>query len=103
MDFTKDDIKDKSQFLNKILNDCEYKLSINMDSISSLIEGFNEFESEYILNHGNDDEIQNEKKNMDKIFQENNVTKDDSNFIYDKRIDFNMDINDLMDNDWDDQ
>ena len=70
-------------------------------SLNQLIDSINDYQREKILKLGNEEEIEAEKQKMNEIFKKNVISASDPNYEYDKRISFDMEESDKIENEWD--
>merc|ERR1712154_552744 len=96
---------DNEAKLNQYLQDNEGDLfSSNNPStklFTKLLQSIDEFKRERILKLGTENEINAEKGKMDEIFKKNAIDASDANYVYDKRMQFEVDDAEKEDNEWD--
>eukprot|EP01083_Nonionella_stella_P138945 422962_1 len=70
--------------------------------LSKLVRSINDYRTEKILKAGTAEQVEAEKVKMNVAFEKNVINPSDSNYVYDKRISFEMNTNRQIPNDWDD-
>ena len=90
-------------YLTKKQKDLFNDESINKlrDTFDKLIASINDYKREKILKSGTDKEIEMEKQKMNATFEKNVISASHPDYEYDKRISFEMDENDKLENEWD--
>ena len=90
-------------YLNETHKDLFDDKSINLlrDTFDKLIVSINDYNREKILKSGTDEEIEAEKQKMNETFEKNVISASHPDYEYDKRISFEMDENEKLENEWD--